>query len=618
MAEKVQEAQAQPRSLLGTKRKAENEESAPRFRRGYVFTSNVSTQSKAPPSISSTYTASPLPTPPEHIFNDSQIQASLAAVSKYIRVDTPFNVDRIERLLCKHPNQPFVKSVMRSLCEGFWPFHDGEWEAHQKERYDNYATEAEDLTELQVYRDQEVAAGRWSPALPENFVLLPGMRISPMFVVWQKGKPRVIMDHSGNGLNDGISREDAKVRYDERHSFGQLLNDVLKAHSNEELVLFKSDVSKAFLNLPAHPIWQLHQVVTVDGRFHIVRRLILGTRASPRCWCSFSGLLNWIAWELGVVGLHDYMNDFFGWDFKHNLVKFHGQMRPHRQVQLLIFWDLIGCPYDDKKQEHGVTLKIIGFWVDICSGSISLSPDSIDSMITSINEFLAQPKPPLQNWQHLAAYLNWALNVLPWARPALTELYRKMSSKTIRYKGIPLNAEVKQDLNWFVNVAKECIGIRFVNAQLWSDFEADFVGWTDACDLGLAFVYAGNGYVYQLKTTSGVDIFFRELLAIFCLIHHVASFKTPPHRILIHSDSMNCVAVLNSLAASQSSHNALLLAIADIVLRTGIDVRVKHISGVDNTMADLLSRLLFDDFSRQFPSYRVRSFQPPRELIPAR
>lgn len=275
MAEKVQEAQAQPRSLLGTKRKAENEESAPRFRRGYVFTSNVSTESKAPPSISSTYTASPLPTPPEHILNDSHIQASLAAVSKYIRVDTPFNVDRIERLLCKHPNQPFVKSVMRSLREGFWPFHDGEWEAHQKERYDNYATEAEDLTELQVYRDQEVAAGRWSPALPENFVLLPGMRISPMFVVWQKGKPRVIMDHSGNGLNDGISREDAKVRYDDMHSFGQLLNDVLKAHPNEELVLFKSDVSKAFLNLPAHPIWQLHQVVTVDGRFHIVRRLIL-------------------------------------------------------------------------------------------------------------------------------------------------------------------------------------------------------------------------------------------------------------------------------------------------------------------------------------------------------
>ena len=600
------------------KRRAEDDQSAPRFKRGYIFTSNVSSESQAPPSISSTYSAPPLPRPPQHILDDPQIQASLAAVADYIHVDTPFNVDRIESLLTKHPNRPFVDSVLCSLREGFWPFHDGEWESHLKERYDNYATEAQDLAELRVYRDQEIAAGRWSPALPEDFVLLPGMRISPMFVVWQKGKPRIVMDHTGNGLNDGISREDAKVRYDDMHSFGQLLNDVLKAHPHEELLLFKSDVSKAFLNLPAHPIWQLHQVVTVDGRYHIVRRLILGTRASPRCWCSFSGLLNWIAWELGVIGLHDYMDDFFGWDFKRNLVMFHGKLRPRRQVQLLVFWDLINCPYEDKKQEHGVTLKIIGFWVDICSGSISLSPDSLDSMVNSINEFLAQPKPPLQNWQQLAGYLNWVLNVLPWARPALTELYRKMSGKTVRFKGIPLNAEVKQDLSWFVRVAKDCIGIRFVDAQSWSDSEADFVGWTDASNSGLAFVYAGNGYAYQLKTITGVDTFFRELLAILCLIHHVASFPTPPRRILVHSDSMDSVAVFNSLSASQSSHNAILLAIADIVLRTGIDVRVRHIPGVDNIKADLLSRLLFVDFSKQFPSYRVRTFQPPRELVPAR
>ena len=80
---------------------------------------------------------------------------------------------------------------------------------------------------------------------------------------------------------------------------------------------------------------------------------------------------------------------------------------------------------------------------------------------------------------------------------------------------------------------------------------------------------------------------------------------------------MDSVAVFNSLSASQSSHNAILLAIADIVLRTGIDVRVRHIPGVDNIKADLLSRLLFVDFSKQFPSYRVRTFQPPRELVPA-
>lgn len=314
-----------------------------------------------------------------------------------------------------------------------------------------------------------------------------------------------------------------------------------RSHPHEDFVLFKSDVSKAFLNLPAHPIWQLHQVVTVDGRFHLVRRLILGTRTSPRCWCSLSGLLNWAAWQLGIPDLHDYMDDFFGWDFNRNLVLFHGKQRPHRQVQLLVFWDYIACPFDDKKQEHGTSLKIIGFWVDITRGSMSLSPDSITLMVADISGFLAHPsrKPPLRDWQRLAGYLNWALNVLPWARPALTEMYRKMRGKSISFRGIPINAEVKQDLTWFTTVAEQCIGIRFADAQSWADSDADFVGWTDASNLGLSFVYAGNGFTYQLRppaaTAPKTDIFFRELLAILCLIHHAASMSSPPRRILIHS-----------------------------------------------------------------------------------
>ncbi|THV00986.1 hypothetical protein K435DRAFT_656199 [Dendrothele bispora CBS 962.96] len=195
-----------------------------------------------------------------------------------------------------------------------------------------------------------------------------------------------------------------------------------------------------------------------------------------------------------------------------------------------------------------------------------------------------------------------------------------MSGKTHQHAGIPINGEVYRDLTWFTNMLQTAIGVRFVDAQTWDDSEADFVGWTDASNSGLAFVYAGNGLVYQLNPNPKpiVDIFFRELLAILCLLHHVASFSSPPRRVLIHSDSLNSVEMLNSLRASESSHNSILLAIADIILKTGIDLRVRHIPGKDNIRADLLSRLLFDDYKHQFPSERVRTFEPPRELLPAR
>ena len=446
-----------------------------------------------------------------------------------------------------------------------------------------------------------------------------------MFVVWQKEKPRVITDHKSSGLNDGIPKAEGHVRYDDMHDFGQALHKARVANPTRQIVLFKSDVQGAFLNLPAHPLWQLHQVVEVDGVLHIVRRLVFGNRASPRCWCAVSGLLCWIAVrKLGIIGLFVYMDDFFGWDFLDNLIFYQGKRRPRRQVLLLIMWEFVGCPSEDRKQEHGVTLKIIGFWLDATLGSISLSPESIADIIAKVTIFISCPdrQLPLRDWQKLAGLLNSALNVLPWARPALTELYRKMKGKAHANAKVFLNREVIDDLTWLSSAVRDCIGVRFVDAMMWNDSDADMVMWTDASlRIGLSFVYSNLGFVYQLKecpSTIKIDIFFLELVAILCAVHHAASLPNPPRRLLIWSDSFDSVSVLASLAARESIHNGVVLAIARIILTSGIDLRVHHIAGKKNIRADLLSRFLLEHYRREFPSDRVRFFAPPREHLPAR
>jgi hypothetical protein len=542
----------------------------------------------------------------------------------HIKVDTSFNVDRFENLLADHPNQPFVRSVMTGLREGFWPFHDGEYKAELEVKSENFVSDPADLDAIRAYRDKEVNAAHWSGPLPDD-KLLPGMKMSPMFVVWQKEKPRVITDHKSSGLNDGIPKAEGHVRYDDMHDFGQALHEARVANPTRQIVLFKSDVQGAFLNLPAHPLWQLHQVVEVDGVLHIVRRLVFGNRASPRCWCAVSGLLCWIAVrKLGIIGLFVYMDDFFGWDFLDNLIFYRGKRRPRRQVLLLIMWEFVGCPSEDRKQEHGVTLKIIGFWLDATLGSISLSPESIADIIAKVTIFISCPdrQLPLRDWQKLAGLLNWALNVLPWAHPALTELYRKMKGKAHANTKVFLNREVIDDLTWLLSAVRDCIGVRFVDAMMWNDSDADMVMWTDASlRIGLSFVYSNLGFVYQLKecpSTIKIDIFFLELVAILCAVHHAASLPNPPRRLLIWSDSFDSVSVLASLAARESIHNGVVLAIARIILTSGIDLRVHHIAGKKNIRADLLSRFLLEDYRREFPSDRVRFFAPPRELLPAR
>ncbi|KAJ3742266.1 hypothetical protein EV360DRAFT_25728, partial [Lentinula raphanica] len=108
-----------------------------------------------------------------------------------------------------------------------------------------------------------------------------------------------------------------------------------------------------------------------------------------------------------------------------------------------------------------------------------------------------------------------------------------------------------------------------------------------------------------------VDIFFLELVAILSAVDFVAHLETPPRRVLLFSDSLDSVHTFSSLAVKNPLHNAPLLAVSGIILRTGIDLRVRHISGKDNIRADLLSRMLIDDFCIRFPSYRVREFDPP-------
>jgi hypothetical protein len=625
VGDRAAEAVKGPKSLFpnDSKRKSTDTLDPPRYLRGFTWSDSHPNIS---PSALYTETAPPLPSPPQHIVEDPLIQAALHANRDSIKVETPFNVDRLERMLVDHPNQPLVQSVLKGFREGFWPLDDGEWGVEIEEITDNYSSEPADLDAIRAFRDRELKAERWSPALDSTELPL-GTKMSPMFVIWQNEKPRIITDHSGSGsgLNDGIRREEAKVRYDDMRSFGQCLHDARLSNPGVPPVLFKDDVATAFLNLPAHPIWQLRQVVMVDGRLYIVRRLVFGNRASPRIWCAVSGLLCWLAIrKLNIVGLHVYMDDFFGWARADDLILFRGQLRPRPQVLLLIFWEAIRCPFEDKKQEHGSPLKIIGFWVDINLGTISLSPSSVIDIQLKINDFLVTPsrQPILRDWLRLAGHLNWLLNVLPWGRPALTELYRKISGKTQLSRGVHINAEVKRDLMWLSEVIPAAIGVHFIDNGRWAEADADLVIWTDASLHGaLSFVIAGHGFVYQLRECPPnikIDIFFLELMAILSAVHHFSQSLQPPRRILLWTDSLDAVGAFNSLRVSESLHNGPLLAVASIFLRSGIDLRVRHIEGKRNTRADMLSRMLLDEFKRNFPSHRVHLFAPPRELLPAR
>ena len=570
------------------------------------------------PAAEYTKTAPPLPKPPQHLLDDVRLQATLKTYQSVLRVETPFNVDELEKLSRDHPNQPFVKSVLWGLRNGFWPFDRGNWTIQEGRELNDFARRIKsgDLEVIRANRDKEMEERRWSEPIPE---LLPGMRISPLFVNRANpAKPRVITDHASSGLNDSIPKEEGEVLHDTIRDFGQTLHDIHRKFPRRSLMLYKSDVASAFLHLPMHPLYQLRQVVKVDD-MHIIHRLVFGNRASPRIWCALSGLLCWIAInKFGVRGLFVYMDDFYGWEFADKMKSFHGQLRPQRQVNLLKFWDRIRCPYEDKKQLHGSPLEIIGYTVDINRGTICMSSQKVKDTKEAISTFVSKDSAPLSEWQKVAGQINWILDVLPIARPALDELHRKMSAKGSS-KSIYLNKTVKFELTWLTNILPYLTGVSFFDNVRWEDKSANMTMYCDATQsLGISFHYGGDVFIYRVRQNSAGgevqrDVFFMKQLGVLFALYHASTQRIPPKRLVIHCDDASTVRAFGNMSAADAMHTAPLLSAARIAVRYGIDFRVRKIEKESNTIAGLASCLNFTELKAS--GRRYQDFIPQMQLL---
>ena len=224
-------------------------------------------------------------------------------------------------------------------------------------------------------------------------------------------------------------------------------------------MLFKSDVQGAYHLIPAHPLWQIKQVVTTNyptkeevalgiNRGPLVRRVdwqaTFGSCGSPRLWASVMGLILWILIHaMFVINLFAYVDNNFGFETAGNLewYKPYNQFMPAAQVTLLTLWDYLSVPYEYHKQLWREELTIIGFLIDINQMTLTLPVESKDELITAINDFLqtTSRRRSLAQWLQLAGWISWSLNVFPLLRPALCNVYLKTSGKEDKWCEIYIN-----------------------------------------------------------------------------------------------------------------------------------------------------------------------------------
>ena len=570
-----------------------------------------------------TATARPLPRPPLSEFDNLLALNTIAERSDLFKIVSPVKVEELERLTMTHPNRPFVESIIEGVRNGFWP-----WASTNKEGYPLthdeskpiwLSDEKEEFLLNQIKHEQELE--RMSEVFGGG--LLPGMYCMPHYIVPKPhgGGWRLVNDLSAGSfsLNSMVDRQFITgFPLDNLSHLGEMLLRKYKENPQVNLVVWKLDVAEAYRICPVHVLWQLKQVIKL-GDEHIVDRVnVFGGSGSGPIFISLNSLVAWIARYQRDIEDLVYVDDSFGVEEVGNITRYepYGEEFPTQQTRLLQLWDELGIPHKHEKQMNGRQLTVLGIEVDVEHLTFTLPVEAKERLVKELcNWSVKGVRKKVKEWQQLAGWINWVLNVYPLLRPALNIIYAKIKGKDQEAR-VWANSTIREDLCWAKEKVEKLSGVRLLKSCMWEPEEATCVAKTDACPLGVAFWYPDLGLGFSSSTPRGTvatQITFYEALAVLSVLDDARLRFPPESKILIYTDNFTSVAMFNSLKALLE-YNCILKAAVDILLGMRFRLRVLHIAGEDNVVADALSRSEFMRALRERPGLSIRCFEPFRRV----
>ena len=308
------------------------------------------------------------------------------------------------------------------------------------------------------------------------------------------------------------------------------------------------------------------------------------------------------------------MDDVFSFDPSPSLILYpkYNFCLPPKQVALLTLWDKLGIPHEVHKQLADRTLTVTGIDVDPAAMTLKLPDEMRTSIVKEIQEFLNKwPNTrTLRELRRLLGDLNWRLEVKPLLRPALLSLQAKTAGLTDPKALIPLTKRIRRDLQWLADhFARSDSGVQILDSLVWGYKQADLVIYCDACLEGMAYYVPAQrrGFASTCPTAPSVvnsNIFWFEALTVLAALEWAAKQRPTPRRLAILTDNANTVQIFNSLRG-KPGFDELLLCACSTLMESGIDLRVWHVPGEENVVADALSR------GKTVPGVSVERFVPP-------
>ena len=408
---------------------------------------------------------------------------------------------------------------------------------------------------------------------------IQNLHISP-FMTRDKSssdKRRVIMDLSwpkGQSVNSGAELDkylgtQFVLTYP---SVDNITDQVLQLGRGCQI--FKVDISRAFRHVPIDP-GDLDLLGLHWGQYYIDFSLPFGLKHGSSIFQRLSDAVRYIMKQEGHQ-IWNYIDDFL-------CVALPSKIQ-HSFARLQDLLQELGLTISQKKLVAPSTKVVcLGILVNTEDCSVSIPGEkltSIKQMCVQWSKKLTCTKKELQSLLGSLLYIAKCIKYARFFLNRMLSLLREHYSESI----IELNQEFHKDLKWFNTFLSVYNGVSFFQYPYTKAVHLD------ACTTGLGAIYENQVYALQLPNSwSQHNIAQLEMINILVALK-VWHNQWAGQRVVINCDNQAVVAVLTN----GRSRDVVLAKYARNIFMwlstCNIDMKVVHIAGKKNSIADLLSR----------------------------
>ncbi len=527
---------------------------------------------------------------------------------KEINPSTPVNISKLGQALRNHPNRCFVNYLITGLVQGF--FAGLSW-------MPDYSLVCKNL--LSALKEPEVVDSLLEKEVKKGFMIgpfddppFPDYRINPIGIATRKysGKKRLIIDLSAPH-NDAAQSVNSLIPLAPFSLFYATIDDAIIKKAGRGAWLSKADISDAFKVMPLHPSqWHLFGVKWQNKLYFSVR-LTFGCRSSPKIFDTLSEALCWILLnncKLPFV-LH-LLDDFLLVDYPH--------VKPDRCISALkcTFNDL-GVPISEEKTLGPFkAIEFLGITLDSNLMQASLPSEKINRIREVMRNAKKSASFSKRDLLSLLGHLNFVMRIIPQGRSFIARLLDLSKSVKDLNDIVTLDEGCRSDLRFWSLLLINWNGISFF---YYDELEssATLKLYTDAApSVGFGGVFNGQWFASAWPNellSAPVNTLSTALLELYPIVIACILWGKQWSRkqIMFFCDNEATVNIINKGRSSVPFINRFVRRLTWLSVLGNFNFRAAHIPGLNNQIADSLSRFEFQKFHLLCPEAAPSSLVCP-------